>query len=101
MKKRTLRMQTMKRWLGVVALLTGLSLSGFSQNVITIQDSIDVNAAAPHNITHWTACNQYLLKGYVYVINGTTLVIDPGTIIKGDKNSKGALIVERGAKIKM
>jgi PKD repeat protein len=81
--------------LGVFALGT----SHAQVTTITVQDSIDKNAAPPHNITHWTACNQYLLKGYVYVINGTTLIIDAGTIVKGDKNTKGCLIVERGAKI--
>jgi len=59
---------------------------------VTIQDSIFTN-------THWTCDKQYLLKGYVYVVNGTTLTIDSGVIIKGDKNSKGSLIIERGAKI--
>jgi hypothetical protein len=41
----------------------------------------------------------YLLKGWVYVTSGATLTIEPGTIIKGDKETKAALIVERGAKI--
>ncbi|HEU4719287.1 MAG TPA: T9SS type A sorting domain-containing protein [Bacteroidia bacterium] len=63
-----------------------------AQSVINVQDSIYTN-------THWTACNQYLLHGYVYVTAGTTLTIDPGTIIKGDKNTKGTLIIERGAMI--
>ncbi|MDO7847852.1 T9SS C-terminal target domain-containing protein [Hymenobacter sp. M29] len=49
--------------------------------------------------TTWTASNKYLLKGYVYVRSGATLTIEPGTIIKGDKDSKGALIVEPGAKL--
>lgn len=60
--------------------------------VVNVQDSISTN-------THWTADQQYLLKGYVYVTAGATLTIDPGTIIKGDKNTKGSLIVERGAKL--
>lgn len=58
----------------------------------TVQDSISTN-------TRWTANQQYLLKGYVYVTSGATLTIDSGTIIRGDKNTKGALIIERGAKI--
>ncbi|WP_374165423.1 hypothetical protein [Arcticibacter sp. MXS-1] len=41
----------------------------------------------------------YLLKGFVYVKNNATLTIPAGTIIRGDKNSKGALIVTRGAKL--
>lgn len=43
--------------------------------------------------------NTYNLKGFVYVTEGTTLTIEPGVIIKGDKASKGTLIVERGGKI--
>lgn len=41
----------------------------------------------------------YLLKGWVYIANGATLTIEPGTIIKGDKDTKAALIVERGGKL--
>jgi hypothetical protein len=43
----------------------------------------------------------YLLKGYVRVMgNGGNLEIPAGTIIKGEKASMGALIVERGGYIK-
>ncbi|UOQ65881.1 hypothetical protein [Hymenobacter volaticus] len=41
----------------------------------------------------------YLLQGFVYVPNGVTLTIEPGTIIKGDKVSKGSLIVQRGGRL--
>jgi hypothetical protein len=41
----------------------------------------------------------YTLKGYVYFTSGTTLKIPAGTIIKSDVSQKGALIIERGAKI--
>jgi hypothetical protein len=47
----------------------------------------------------WTNNNIYILNGFVYVKAGATLTIEPGTIIKGDFNSKGALIIERDAKI--
>ncbi|MBC6991007.1 hypothetical protein [Hymenobacter sp. BT491] len=49
--------------------------------------------------TTWSAANRYLLKGFVYVRTGATLTIEPGTIIKGDKDTKGTLIIEPGAKI--
>ncbi|MBL7808999.1 MAG: T9SS type A sorting domain-containing protein [Saprospiraceae bacterium] len=49
--------------------------------------------------TTWTKNNVYLLQGFIYVKNGATLTIEPGTVIKGDKNSKGSLIVTRGAKL--
>jgi hypothetical protein len=59
---------------------------------ITISGSITGN-------TNWTRDNQYLLSGFVYVEDGATLNIQAGTIIKGDKPSKGTLIVKRGARI--
>ncbi|GAO45088.1 hypothetical protein [Flavihumibacter petaseus] len=45
------------------------------------------------------AAGVYTLKGYVYVNNGATLTIEPGTIIKSDVADKGALIIERGSKL--
>ena len=41
----------------------------------------------------------YLLKGWVYIAEGSELTIEPGTIIKGDKATKAALIAERGGKL--
>lgn len=41
----------------------------------------------------------YTLKGWVYIADGAALTIEPGTIIKGDKNTKASLIVERGGKL--
>ena len=41
----------------------------------------------------------YLLKGWVYLAEGAELTIEPGTVIKGDKDTKAALIVEPGAKL--
>lgn len=41
----------------------------------------------------------WTLKGYVYVEDGATLTIPAGCIIKSDIVEKGALIVERGAKV--
>jgi hypothetical protein len=49
--------------------------------------------------TTWSAGNVYLLNGWVYVKAGATLTIEPGTIIRGDKVNKGALIIEKGATI--
>ncbi|MBL7728608.1 MAG: hypothetical protein JNM68_13015 [Dinghuibacter sp.] len=42
---------------------------------------------------------KYILKGYVYVTDGATLTFEPGCIIQGDITEKGALIIERGAKL--
>jgi hypothetical protein len=41
----------------------------------------------------------WTLKGYVYVPEGVTLTIEPGTVIESDISEKGALTIERGGKI--
>lgn len=43
----------------------------------------------------------YLLKGWIYVTEGAKLRIPAGTIIKGDKQTKAALIVEPGGYVEM
>lgn len=48
-----------------------------------------------HVITKGT----YVLKGWVYVTDGATLTIEAGTVIKGDKDTKAALVIERGGKL--
>ena len=42
---------------------------------------------------------KYTLKGYVYVSNRATLTFAPGSVIVSDTINKGALIVERNAKL--
>jgi hypothetical protein len=49
--------------------------------------------------TTWYSNAKYLLNGFVYVANNSTLTIQPGTVIKGIYGSKGSLIVERGSKL--
>lgn len=48
---------------------------------------------------HWTKDKVYRLRGYVYVTNGATITIDPGTKIVSNKDSAGVLVIYRGAKI--
>ncbi len=47
----------------------------------------------------WSPSNTYLLSGTVAVASGNTLTILPGTVIRGDKNSKACLIITKGAQI--
>ena len=61
-------------------------------SVNTVEGSSDVNYT-------FTSDKVWLLKGFVYVESGATLTIQPGTIIKGDKDTKGTLIIKRGGKI--
>ncbi len=41
----------------------------------------------------------YLMKGWIYVAEGAELTIEPGCIIKGEKESAASLIVEPGGKL--
>lgn len=45
------------------------------------------------------ASKKYLLKGFVYVTKGATLTIPAGTVLMGDKATKGTLVITRGSKI--
>lgn len=59
---------------------------------IVVQDSIV-------GTVNWEEKNTYLLKGFVYVVDGAVLNIEAGTVVKGDKETKATLIVERGGRI--
>ncbi len=41
----------------------------------------------------------YILKGKVYVQGGKILTVKPGTVIKGQKSTQGALIINRDARL--
>jgi hypothetical protein len=49
--------------------------------------------------TNTTWSGTILLQNKIYVKNNVTLTIQPGTVIRGDKNTQGTLIITRGAKI--
>jgi len=66
--------------------------------VTPVSTTVEVTGDIKVNTT-WTADKIYSLKGFVYVTDGATLTIQPGTIIKGDKGTKGSLIITRGSKI--
>lgn len=66
--------------------------TAYADATITVEGELTSNAT-------WSASNVYLLKGFYYVRDGVTLTIEPGTVIRGDKDTKGTLIIERGAKL--
>lgn len=51
--------------------------------------------------TTWTNNNVYRLQGQIYVLNGATLTIQPGTVIASTPtvNGSGSLAITRGSKI--
>jgi hypothetical protein len=76
-------------------------------SVVPPKTIVDVEGVIKGNVT-WTKDKIYRLKGYVRVgeeaVSGTitetgTLTIQAGTVIVGDKNTKGTLIVQRGSKL--
>jgi hypothetical protein len=49
--------------------------------------------------TRLTKKDVYIIQGNVYVTNNAVLRIDPGTVIIGDSDSRGTLIITKGSKI--
>ena len=45
------------------------------------------------------ATKVYLISGQVFVKSGVTLTVPAGTVVKGDKATKGTLVVEPGGKL--
>lgn len=60
--------------------------------VSVLQGNINANRTLYKDTT-------YILKGKVYVQGGKTLTIKPGTVIKGQKSTQGALIINRDARL--
>ncbi|MFN5022015.1 MAG: T9SS C-terminal target domain-containing protein [bacterium] len=51
------------------------------------------------NKSYYLPKGKYTLKGYVYITDGNILTIAPGSVVVSDITEKGALIIERGAKL--
>jgi hypothetical protein len=65
-------------------------------------DLVDANDNLLSSATTWTCDNLYILDSRVYVNNGLTLTIEPGTVIKAQETAPGAafsVIVTRGSRI--
>lgn len=66
----------------------------YAATTVTVSADISVN-------TTWTANNVYRLAGQIFVVNGATLTIEAGTVIRGDVDPlvKASLVISRGSKI--
>jgi hypothetical protein len=65
-------------------------------------ESNETNSILVGNIstnTTLTKNNTYLLQGNVYVINNSVLTIEAGTVIKGDFETTGTLVITKGSSI--
>lgn len=85
--------------------MTGVTSNDWTAGWTNWDPQITVYPAATQTITGsitsqtWSPSNTYLLSGNVSVAAGNTLTILPGTVIRGDKNSKACLIITKGAQI--
>ena len=79
-----------KLLLGLLTVATGFT--AMQAQVTFVSGEITTN-------TTWTNNNIYQLNGFVYVEDGATLTIEEGTIIKGDKATKGTLIITKTGSI--
>ncbi|MCB1051987.1 MAG: hypothetical protein KDC71_15420 [Acidobacteria bacterium] len=83
--------------LGIAGVLF-IGLQGLAQTVIN-DDFIKAG-----EVKTLTAGTNYLLDGFVFVEDGATLIIEPGTVVKGKQipstsDNASALIVARGGKL--
>ena len=87
-----------------------VAVIGVTANAIPPKQIVEVSGIITQNTT-WTADRIWRLNGFVRVGNdpnianppardsGPTLTIEPGTVIIGDRETKGTLVIQRGAKI--
>jgi len=77
------------------------SWTNFDPNTTVYQPTTVTVSADIIASTTWTANNVYNLSGQIFVTNGATLTIQPGTVIRGDVDplKKSALVISRGSKI--
>lgn len=89
--------------------LTSCKKTDTTEDATTLPSGIvEVSGEITSNTT-WTANKVYRLNGFVRVgvdktkdgqpTTSATLTIEPGTIIIGDRETKGTLIVQRGSKL--
>jgi len=79
-----------------------LSILIISYSEESMSQTVDVTTLNSSNITGTvvlTKTTRYIMSGFNYVQNGGVLVIPEGTVIFGDFETKGTLIIQRGGKI--
>lgn len=84
----------MNQLIKISAAALAVAAAGASANAAEILVNADITTS-----TTWTANNTYNLQQQIYVKNGATLTIEPGTIIASTTGAGGSLAVARGAMI--
>ncbi len=86
-------------WTSYENILVGGSTKAFTEGTIVTVTDADLSSGA--DLT-WTKDKTYVLDGLVFVNDGQTLTIEPGTVIKGkpgEAENASALIIAQGGKI--
>jgi hypothetical protein len=80
-----------------IVLAVALSLNAFDSKAAV--DSTTLNSSVITSNLNLNRTTTYLMKGFNYIRNGATINIPAGTVILGDFETKGVLVIERGSKI--
>ncbi len=97
----------MKKFLfGTLTLVTLFGATSCVKVNFDDSDTVDTPTSPTSNVitgvvssSKFYAKGKWVLKGYVYVTNGATITFEAGSVIQSDVTEKGALIIERGAKL--
>jgi len=84
----------------------GQTVSSTQPFTVSARTTVEIQGEITSNQT-WTKDRIYLIRGFVYVTNGATVTIQPGTVIKGATREQdpagqgrgGTLIVEQGGRL--
>lgn len=96
-------MKAMSKMIGMAAIAAVLMLSACKKDKDDDEDPI-----LPIGVTELTGDlstqtltkdKKYLLKGQVFVREGRTLTIQPGTVVLGDKATRATLIIDKGGQL--
>ena len=76
-----------------------ISCKKSEDNSVTPTNNTAVELSGDLSTQTLDASKKYLLKGYVFVRSGQVLSIPAGTLIMGDKATKGTLVIDKGGRI--
>lgn len=94
-----MKLKNLNLLFAVMLALLGLACSSSTSNNDDDDETQLIELTGDLTTRTLTADNKYILKGQVFVRNGQVLTIEPGTIIFGDKRTKGTLIIDKGGQI--
>ena len=91
-------MQISKRNIQAALAVMALSMAATQADAATVPVNANITAS-----TTWTSNNEYVMDRAIFVKNGATLTIEPGTVVRGlpsgPTTEPGTLVITRGSKI--